>query len=276
VHDTTAKKVWFITGAATGLGHSLAAHVLAAGDRVIPTARRVDRLAEFADAGPEVARTFELDVTDSDAVQKVVADAWDVFEHVDFVVNNAGSAYRAPLEACSDDNVRKLFETNFFGALSVIQAFVPRFREQGSGHFVNVSSLAGGAPVPGRSVYAATKFALEGLSATLAYELRMFGIKMTIIQPGGFTTQLMKRATEMPVIDAYGPLYEVMAGPVTSDGPSDPALGAAAIFQAVTSPEPPLYLPLRASCSQYIRQAMEDQLREYDEWESTTRLADPV
>jgi NAD(P)-dependent dehydrogenase (short-subunit alcohol dehydrogenase family) len=272
----SSEKVWFITGAATGLGRALADHVLAQGDRVIATARRSDRLADIENAGPDHARTFELDVTNSGEVNEVVAAAWEAFGRVDYVVNNAGSAYRAPLEACTDDDIRGLFETNFFSAVSVIQAFIPRLRAQQSGHFVNVSSLAGGAPAPGRSVYAASKSALEGLSATLAQELEMFGVGVTIVQPGGFVTQLMERAPTLPVIDAYGPLYEVMNGPLTSAAPSEPALGAEAMYAALTSPEPPLYFPLRASCRDYIRRALEEQLYEYEAWDSTIRMADPL
>jgi NAD(P)-dependent dehydrogenase (short-subunit alcohol dehydrogenase family) len=271
-----ADRVWFITGAATGLGRALSDHVLAAGERVIATARGVDRLADVATAGPRRARTLELDITDADAVRSVVAEAWTAFGRVDYVVNNAGSAYRAPLEACSDDNVRALFETNFFGAVSVIQEFVPRLRAQGSGHIVNISSLAGGAAVPGRSVYAATKFALEGLSVTMAHELAMFGIKMTVIQPGGFATELLKRAAVLPVLEDYRPLYDLMSHHATGTAPSDPALGAVAIYDAVTSPDPPLRLPLNGSCLDMLRRATRDQLAEYDKWEATSRSTDPA
>jgi NAD(P)-dependent dehydrogenase (short-subunit alcohol dehydrogenase family) len=270
------KRVWFITGAASGLGRALATHVLASGDRVIATARKVERLAAFEQLGHQEARTFELDVTDQDAVEGVTQLAWDAFGRVDYVVNNAGSAFRAPLEACSDGDVRRLFEVNFFGTVSVIRAFLPRLRAQASGHFVNISSLAGAAPVPGRSVYSATKYALEGLSVTLAYELDLVGIKMTVVQPGSFATELINKATAIPAIDGYDRLYEVISHRATDDPLSDPALGAAAIYNAVTSPDSPLRLPLRSSCLEYIRRSIDQQLAEYVKWESTIRLPDPA
>ena len=268
-------RVWFITGAATGIGHTLTSHVLASGDRVIATARQAERLTTLEQAGGKKARTFELDVTDQDAVERVTQRAWNAFGRVDYVVNNAGSAFRAPLEACSETDIRRLFEVNFFGTVSVIQAFLPHLHAQGSGHFVNISSLAGAAPVPGRSVYSATKYAVEGLSATLAFELDLVGIKITVVQPGSFATELISKAIPIPKIDGYDHLYEVISHRATDDPLSDPALGAAAIFDAVTSSDPPLRLPLRSSCLEYIRRSIDQQLAEYAKWESTIQLPDP-
>ena len=181
-------KTWFITGASRGFGHAWAAAALARGDRVAATARNPQTLKDLAESYGDRVLPLALDVTDRAAVFAAVAQAARTFGGLDVVVNNAGYGLFGMVEETTEEQARAQLETNFFGALWVTQAALPVLRGQGSGHLIQVSSIGGVAAVPTLGLYNASKWALEAFSQSLAQEVADFGIKVTLIEPGGFST----------------------------------------------------------------------------------------
>src|SRR3954451_4868059 len=183
-----ANKTWFITGTSRGFGREWAKAALERGDRVAGTARDPKSLDDLAAEHGDSLLALPLDVTDRDAVFKAVERAHDHFGRLDVVVNNAGYGQFGMVEELSESEVRGQIETNLFGALWVTQAALPFLRGQGSGHFLQVSSIGGVSAFPSVGIYHASKWALEGISQALAQEVAQFGIKVTLIEPGGFAT----------------------------------------------------------------------------------------
>jgi len=242
---TTPSRVWLITGCPGGFGLALAEAVLAGGQRVIATARKPAALHELASRYPETCRVLALDVTDHDRVNTAVAEAAAAFGRLDVVVNNAGYGLVGAFEELGVEQIARNFDTNFFGALAVIRAALPILRAQRSGHFVNVSAAAVISNYAGFSIYGATKWALEGVSESLAAELKPLGIKVTIVQPGPFRTGFISRSLERAA--GHVADYDRTSGRFlrfleTMDGkqPGDPDKAAEAIIAAVESDTPPL------------------------------------
>ena len=177
------KKVWFITGTSSGFGRLLAEEVLAKGERVVATARKPEVLQDLIEKYPETARAVKLDVTNLDDAKNSVAEAVKSFGRIDVLVNNAGYALVGAIEEASAEQVKQQFDTNFFGVLNVTREVLPILRQQKSGHIVNISSLVGFSAFPLLGLYSASKFALEGLTESLAAEVAPFGIKMMIVEP---------------------------------------------------------------------------------------------
>jgi NAD(P)-dependent dehydrogenase (short-subunit alcohol dehydrogenase family) len=269
-------RVWLITGASSGLGRALAAAVLERGERVVATARSRDRVADLELAHPGRAAAVSLDVTDASQARPALDAAIAAFGRVDVVVNNAGYGLFGALEDLPDDDVRRQFETNVFGALNVIRAALPHLRRQRAGHIVQISSLEGVAPMlAGETAYAATKFAVEGLCEALAKEVAHLGVRMTIVEPGPVRTGFAGGAVARPprsddydgsVGDALR-LFEQLAG----NQPNDPARVAAAIIQAMDADQPPLRLVLGAEAVEAVREKLDGQRRELDAWEPVAR-----
>jgi NAD(P)-dependent dehydrogenase (short-subunit alcohol dehydrogenase family) len=223
--------------------------VLAHGHRLIATARDPAALTDLVDADPSRSRALALDVADAAQAAPVVAQAAALFGRLDVVVNNAGYGLIGALEEYDEGQIARNFETNFFGALRVIRAALPIMRAQRRGHFVNISAAAAIENYPGFSVYGATKWALEGLSESLAAEVRPLGLKVTIVQPGPFRTNFVARSLER----APGSIsdYDLSSGKFrrlieTLNGrqPGDPSRAADAIINAVAAENPPLRLVL--------------------------------
>lgn len=240
------EKTWFITGAGRGFGRVWAEAALERGDKVCATARNVDALADLTARFPDTALALPLDVTDRDAVFDTVAAAHREFGRLDVVVNNAGFGQMGAIEEVDEARIRANFETNVFGTVSVIQAVLPILRAQGSGHIVNLSSVAGVVAVPTAGIYEGAKFAVEGISEALAAEVRQFGISVTILEPSGYATDFLSpsslgEAEPMPVYDR---LREELAASLTSDSLGDPAASASAILALVDAENPPLRLML--------------------------------
>jgi NAD(P)-dependent dehydrogenase (short-subunit alcohol dehydrogenase family) len=261
--------VWLITGASSGFGRALAESVLDRGDAVIATARDPQRVNEMVERHGGRALAVQLDVTQPEDADAAVQAGVDVFGRIDVVVNAAGYGLFGALEELSLDQWRRQFETNVFGTLNVTRAVLPQLRQQRSGHIVQLSSLDGIAPaVPGESAYAASKFALEGLSEVLAKEVAHLGIQVTIVEPGPFRTDFASGATAKPVeIDDYQESvgealrwFEQIAG----SQPGDPSKAATAIIAAVEAADPPLRLPLGREAYEMIRNKLDDQRRELD------------
>jgi NAD(P)-dependent dehydrogenase (short-subunit alcohol dehydrogenase family) len=181
-------KVWFVTGSARGLGRALVEEALEGGDRVVATARNPEGLQDVLDKYGDAVLLLRLDVTDSDAAARAVAQARETFGRIDVVVNNAGFSDLASFEDTSLDSFRTQFDTNFYGVVNVSKAAVPVLREQGSGHIFQVSSLSVRVSAPGLTAYQAAKWAVAGFSRGLAQEIAPFGVRVTVLEPGGVRT----------------------------------------------------------------------------------------
>src|SRR4030088_635501 len=204
-----AAKVWFITGTSRGFGREWAIAALDRGDRVAATARDIASLDDLAAKYGDAILPIRLDVTDRGADFAAVKLAHDHFGRLDIVVNNAGYGQFGMVEELSEQEARDQIETNLFGALWVTQAALPFLREQGSGHFLQVSSIGGISAFPGIGIYPGSKWALEGISQALAQEVRGFGIHVTLIEPGGFSTDWGgPSARHAHPLDAYREMHE--------------------------------------------------------------------
>src|SRR3954470_3252604 len=204
-------KIWLITGSSRGLGRALTEAVLAAGDRVVATARKPEQLDDLVDKYGEQIRAVTLDVTDTVAARAAVQTAIDAFGGLDVVANNAGYANSASIEETPDEDFRAQIETNLFGVVNVTKAALPVFRQQKSGHFLQFSSIGGRVGgTPGLGAYQTAKFAVEGYSEVLANEDRPFGGKGMIVQPGGFRTKRSGGAAQLAA--PVGPDYDPSVG----------------------------------------------------------------
>jgi len=270
-----AKRTWFITGASSGFGLAFAKYALAKGHNVVATARRLDALEEIATQAPERFLALALDVTQPQDAAAAINAAIARFERIDVLVNNAGYGIVGAFEETPQDELRALLETNFFGAMNVTRAVLPALRAQRSGAIVNISSLGGQLSFAGFSAYSASKFAFEGASEALAQELKPFGIKVLIVEPGQFRTGFAGAGLRhMPLIDAY---KDVTGGTRdftrNMDGtqPGDPMKAAAAIETALESPTTPLRLQLGADAVDAVRNHAEALLSDLGTWEAIAR-----
>lgn len=241
-------QVWLITGSSRGLGHALAEAVLAAGHRLVATARDPTDLADLAARHGDRVRLAALDVTDEAQAAAAVRTAVDAFGRLDVLVNNAGYGDVGPVEDTSLASFRAQIETNLFGVITVTKAALPLLRAQGAGHVVQVSSIAGRIGPAGRGAYAAAKWGVEGFSEVLAREVGPLGVKVTIVEPGGFRTDFAGASTTL----AEGrPEYDATVGRMarfqrdySGNQPGDPARAAAVILHLAGLAEPPLRLLL--------------------------------
>jgi len=271
----TDGRVWLITGCSAGFGREIALAALAAGDRVLATARRPETLAGLRDRGGDRLRTAALDVTDAGQIDTAVKAALEAFGRIDVVVNNAGSGSVGAVEELTMDELRALMEVMFFGAVAVTKAVLPHLRAQGSGTVVQISSMGGQLSPPGYGAYCATKFALEGLSEALAAEVEPFGVRVLIVEPGAFRTEFGGgRMHRSRTIDAYAASTGGTRAAVENmDGtqPGDPAKAAAAIVRAVGSADAPLRLALGADAVEAIRAHHEAVAADLAAWEEVSR-----
>ncbi|MET8854242.1 oxidoreductase [Amycolatopsis sp. NPDC004625] len=271
----TDGRVWLITGCSAGFGREIALAALAAGDRVLATARRPETLAGLQAHGGDRLRTAALDVTDAGQVDAAVKTALEAFGRIDVVVNNAGSGSVGAVEELGMDELRALMEVMFFGAVAVTKAVLPHLRAQGSGTVVQISSMGGRLSMPGFGAYCATKFALEGLSEALAAEVAPFGVRVLIVEPGAFRTEFGGgRMHRSRTIDAYAVSTAGTREAVENmDGsqPGDPAKAAAAIVRAVGRDDAPLRLALGADAVEAIRAHHEALAADLAAWEEVSR-----
>jgi NAD(P)-dependent dehydrogenase (short-subunit alcohol dehydrogenase family) len=269
--ENNMRPVWFITGASTGFGRSFAEYAIQQGYNVVVTARRLDKLESIKALAPGQVEALRMDVNNSSEVSGAVAAATSRFGRVDVLINNAGYGIVGAVEETPEDELRAQMETNFFGAVSVTRALLPLFRKQQSGAIVNISSLGGQLSVAGFGAYSASKFALEGISEALAAELAPLGIKVLIVEPGQFKTDLAGAAMRyMPEIPAYKDtagrtrdFAQTMHG--TQFG--DPFKAAAAIDKALAAAGTPLRLQLGEDAVNSIRQHSENLLKDLAAWE---------
>lgn len=267
--------VWLITGCSRGLGKALAREALDAGYRVVATAREVAGLDDLVRDHGDAVMALALDVRDETQAHAAVAAAQARFGSVDVLVNNAGYGYLGAIEEGEEAPVRAMFETNVFGTWHLIRAALPGMRERGRGHIVNVSSVGGLTTFPGVGFYHMTKFAVEGLSETLAKEVGPLGIGVTVVEPGAFRTDFRgdSMAQSQQRLAAYEPTAGkardgVLAGHGKQQG--DPARAGRALIAALESPTPPLHLVLGADALDLVRAKLTSLERELNAWEHVT------
>lgn len=274
-------RVWLITGSSTGFGRALAEAALAQGDRVIATARNVSKIQDLEHQYPQTAKAICLDVTDRATIQTAVQSGSAAFGRIDVLVNNAGYGLMGAVEEVSEQQIRDQFETNFFGLLNVTRAVIPMFKKQASGHILNLSSAGGRATVPTLGLYHASKFAVEGLSETLAQELKLFGIKVTIVEPGAFDTDFANRSLIMAKpMPEYDPLREQIAKFSLKNPHGHVPTGVQAMLKVVELPDPPLHLAIGPNALPTIVQKLSSDIEEYqrfeDIWQDSTANASEV
>ena len=270
-------KTWLITGTSRGLGQALAQAALDRGDTVIGTVR--DSAADL-NAGTGKLHVLHLDVADRQAAEPAVARAFELGGRIDVIVNNAGYGLLGAIEEATDAEVDHLFEVNVFGPIRLIRAALPRLRTQRNGHIVNVTSIAGRAPMASSGIYAAAKSAMEGLSRSLSQEVGPLGIKVTAVAPGGFRTDFLSDRSirrSSGTEDAYaGTVGRALAHLADVKGKQigDPARGASAILAAVDAKAPPLHLLLGSDALRRAREKEDEVIEEMDRWEDITRRTD--
>lgn len=250
-------KVWFITGTSSGFGRSLAEEAIARGERVVATARDPNAVADLVAKAPDRVLALRLDVTKPAEITAAVKAVEERFGAIDVVVNNAGFSIVGALEETSEEDLRATMELMFFGAVNVTRAVIPHMRARRSGTIVQLTSVGGLVTMPGFGPYCAAKHALEAVSEALAGELASFGVKVLIVEPGGFRTKLFGSAFRTT---SQMPEYEAAVGPTrkyatSEDGAQkgDPAKAAKAIIDTVAAGAPNLRLPLGADAIQGIR-----------------------
>jgi NAD(P)-dependent dehydrogenase (short-subunit alcohol dehydrogenase family) len=267
---TAPPRTWFITGASRGLGRAFTDAALAAGDQVAAVSRTV-RADDVRDGLLQIA----TDVRDSESVRAAVEQAVDAFGRLDIVINNAGTMSYGFVEEFTEAQVRAQLETNFFGVVWVTQAVTPVLRRQRSGHLIQISSIGGLAGFAGTGLYSASKFALEGLSEAVAHELADFGVDVTIVQPGGYWTDLytaMDTAAPLPDYDALRDRLATQFAENSVD--SDPRRAAEAILALTASPRPPRRLLLGGTAYDIAFDVTDERRRTWKEWEAVSRAAE--
>ena len=270
-------RTWFITGVSRGLGRAIAQAALTEGDTVIGTVR--DTAPDLA-SGPGKLHVVTLDVTDGEAVDRAVGQAFARAGTIDVIVNNAGYGLLGALEKATDAEARRLFEVDVFAPFRIIRAALPHLRAQRSGHIINVTSIAGRAPGAGSALYAAAKYALEGLSASLAQEVRPFGVKVTAVAPGAFRTDFLSshsiRKSEGEDVAYAASVGRIMSGCGAMAGKQigDPDRAAQAILDPVRAEQPPIHLLLGTDALRRAREKVDSVIEEMDRWEDVTRGTD--
>ncbi|NLU76458.1 SDR family NAD(P)-dependent oxidoreductase [Streptomyces sp. HNM0575] len=274
-------RTWFITGGTPGgFGMAYAEAALERGDRVALTARRPEELRDWAEPHGDRVLTLPLDVTDAAQVQESVAAAERRFGGIDVLVNNAGRGWYGSVEGMDEAAVRKLFELNFFGALTVLRAVLPGMRARRSGWIVNMSSMAALVGAPGFGYYTASKAAIEGVSDVLRLELEPLGVKVLTVEPGAFRTRAYAGFADEPVRetdeDYRGMLESVRTAFVEQDGkqPGDPHRGVRAVLSAMDEDEPPQRLVLGSGAYDTAVRKFESALKGVREQEARSRGAD--
>jgi len=270
---------WFITGCSSGLGHAFAEAALERGYNVIATARDKTKVEDLTARFPGTALALSLDVTDRQQIERAHAAAVDAFGEVDVLINNAGYGYRAAVEEGERDAIDKLFATDFFSAVDLIQLVLPGMRARRSGTIVNISSIGARVSAPGSGFYSAAKAALEAMTLSLRREVAPLGITAMVVEPGGFRTDFAGRSL-MQSAESIAD-YAETAGRRrkehdTSDGrqPGDPARAAQALITVIEDPAPPFMLVLGPDALKSFRTALDDLSADLDGWAQISQSTD--
>lgn len=271
-------KVWFITGASRGFGRVWAEAALERGDKVAATARNMDSLAGLKEKYGDSVLTLELDVTKPGQAKAAIDQAHAHFGRLDIVLNNAGYSFVGTIEESSVEDVKAMYETNVFGALAVIQAALPLLRKQGGGHILGTSSNLGHVVLPIIGYYCSTKWAFEAIHESLATEVKDFGIKVTIIEPGAYATEFgsqdsLKFAAGMEI---YSDFKTQFFEKLKDFERGDPNATPQALFQVVDAENPPLRFHLGSQNLPWVRAAYEERLALWEEWDAVSSSAQGV
>jgi len=269
---------WLITGCSRGIGRALSQAVLDAGHRLVATAREPAQLANLAERYGDAVRATALDVTDPVAAQAAVRLAVENFGGLDVLVNNAGYGNVNSVEDTELDDFREQIETNLFGTIIMTKAAIPVMREQRSGHIIQFSSVGGRIGAPGRAPYSAAKWGVEGFSEVLSQEMALIGVKVTVIEPGGFRTDFAGSST---VLKEGRPEYDEIVGATArlqrsynNRQPGDPARAARVILEIAAMEQPPFRLPLGSDAVKIIEQVELKNLNELERWRELSATTD--
>jgi NADP-dependent 3-hydroxy acid dehydrogenase YdfG len=268
-------KIWFITGTSRGFGRVWTEAALERGDRVAATARSLESIADLKEKYGENVLTLELDVTNPDQVKSAVTQSFDHFGRLDIVCNNAGYSLVGTIEEASADDVRALYETNVLGPVSVIQAALPLLRKQGYGHILGTSSNLGHIAMPVIGYYCSSKWAFEAIHESLSAEVKAFGIKVTIIEPGAYATEFgspesLKFAAGL---DVYADFKGQFFGGLRNLERGNPKATPEALFQIVDAENPPLRFFLGSHNLPGVRNAYEERLATWEAWQVVSASA---
>jgi len=277
--NTESSPVWFITGCSTGLGRALAQAVLEHGHRAVVTARDPAQIQDIVAQYPKTSLAVQLDVADYSQIDRAISAAENAFGRIDVLVNNAGYGYLAAVEEGEEQEIRAMFETNFFGLAALIRRVLPGMRAQAHGHIINISSVGGLLGNPSAGYYNATKFAVEGLSEALAKEVEPLGIHVTVVEPGPFRTDWAGRSLKQVrnPIDAYAKTSGARRAQISGYSgrqAGDPARAAQAIIRIVESPTPPMNLVLGKDGLKRVRDKLDKFSDSLRQWETVTVGAD--
>ncbi|MES2062484.1 MAG: SDR family NAD(P)-dependent oxidoreductase [Bacteroidota bacterium] len=273
-----SNKVWFITGASRGFGRVWADAALKRGDKVAVTARNLASIADFKDKYGENVLTLELDVTNPGQVKTTVEQAHAHFGKLDIVLNNAGYSLVSTIEEAGADDIRAMYETNVLGPVAVIQAALPLLRKQGNGHILGTSSNLGHVVLPVIGYYCSSKWAFEAIHESLAVEVKDFGIKVTIIEPGAYATEFGSQESLKfaPGMDIYADFKEQFFGTLRGLERGDPEATPQALFQVVDAENPPLRFNLGSHNLAWTRAAYEERLALWEQWDAVSSSAQGV
>ncbi|WP_158996002.1 SDR family NAD(P)-dependent oxidoreductase [Mucilaginibacter sp. L196] len=272
---SSINKVWFITGASRGFGRVWADAALKRGDKVAATARKLESIADLKEKYGANVLTLELDVTKPDQVKTAVVQAHAHFGRLDIVLNNAGYSLVGTIEEASAEDVRALYETNIFGTLAVIQAALPLLRKQGWGHILGTSSGLGHVTLPVIGYYCSSKWAFEAIHESLALEVKDFGIKVTIIEPGAYATEFGSQESLKfaPGLDIYEDFKTQFFGGLRGMERGDPNATPEALFKVVDAENPPLRFNLGSHNLPWVRTAYAERLATWEAWDAVSSAA---
>jgi NAD(P)-dependent dehydrogenase (short-subunit alcohol dehydrogenase family) len=270
-------KVWLITGSSRGLGRSLTAAVLAAGDRVAATTRNPLHLKALAAQYPDSLYPLKLDVTSQVQIMAAVNNTIGKFGRIDVLVNNAAYGVIGAAEAYSEEQVQQQLATNLYAPIAITRAVLPYMRQQRSGRILQISSIGGRVGSPGLTIYQAAKFGLSGFSEALAQELRPLGIRVTSVEPGGFRTGIFAAMTVAPVIAGYEDTVGMRTKLFKNSNfipAGDVDKAARAMIRLVDLPEPPVHLLLGSDAIARIQEANRIRKEEMEKWELLSTSTD--
>ena len=273
--SSTSDKVWFITGASRGFGRVWADAALKRGDKVAATARSLSSIADLKEKYGKNVLTLELDVTNTEQVKLAVSQAYTYFGRLDIVLNNAGYSLVGTIEEASAEDVRALYDTNIFGPLAVIKAVLPLLRKQGSGHILGTSSNLGQVVLPVIGYYCSSKWAFEAIHESLAAEVKAFGIKVTIIEPGAYATEFgsqesLKFAEGLAI---YKEFKSQFINGLKDTERGDPEATSEALFKVVDSENSPLRFFMGSHNLSWVKKAYAERLATWEAWEQVSNAA---
>ncbi len=271
-------RTWLVTGSSRGFGRALCEAILDSGDNLLATARDPEQLAGLGEGRPGGLATAPLDVTCEEDASAAVAEAIARFGALDVLVNNAGYGDIGSVEDTSLHSFRRQIATNLFGTIIMTKAVIPHMRTRRSGHIVQFSSVGGRLGAPGRAAYSAAKWGVEGFSEVLAQEMKLVGVRVTIVEPGGFRTDFAGSST---TLEAGRAEYDAVVGNAArmqaayhGKQPGDPRRGAQAILEVVRADAPPLRLPLGSDAIGAIERSDRARLEELERWRTLSTSTD--